>query len=66
MKPFDGSEFFTEETKRMAGNEKKRVNAIKLIKHKYQIQIINKQSPAWKYVTQDAAKTESLFNPRQL
>lgn len=23
MKPFDGSEFFTEETKRMAGNEKK-------------------------------------------
>lgn len=34
---------------------KNRMNATKRIKHKYEIEIINKQLPVWKYATKDGA-----------
>lgn len=40
---------------------KNRMNATKLIKHKYKIQIINKQLPLWKYATKDGATTMNPY-----
>lgn len=40
---------------------KNKMNATKLIKHKYEIQIINKQLPVGKYATKDGATTMNPY-----